>query len=200
MNSKKYNDLIRREIKLRKSLINKTVIHNPQTSLSQDRLRAYRLLMHAEIEYYFENIVIEKINNEKIKWDNKKIPSQTILSLLAYNECSFPKISSSLSDINSKNDKDFRINKAVGDYIGIIKKNNGIKECNIIPILIPLGIDYSKISQILMNDLSSYGSSRGEVAHNSYKVIKLINPTDEINIVTEIIKGIKDIDDLLLSH
>lgn len=189
--------LIRREKTLQKRLISNRVIKHPLTDLSQDMLRTYRLLVHAEIEHYLEKISIEAINKAKAKWNTHKKPSTALLTIVAYSNCNFPNVPSALSEISSKNDLNYRLNQAVNSCLGAVKRNNGIKETDIIPILVRLGVDYNKISQTLLNNLSSYGSLRGEVAHNSYKVVSLIDPINEKDMVKRIIDELNDIDKLI---
>jgi hypothetical protein len=194
-----YKQLTVCERQLRDSLITKTVLAYPTTNTSQYRLRAYRLLSHAEIEFYIENLVLSKIENEKAKWNSTKTITNSIGSLLSYSKFEFPNVSSHLSEVSSRNDAHYRITTIITIYENNIKKNNGIKEENIIPILIPIGIEYQSISQTLLNNLSSFGRNRGNTAHNSSKVQQLINPNDEINIVSQILQELVDIDRLVVN-
>lgn len=195
-----YKILSKRSIALQKRFVNFRVRNNPTSSYSQDMIRTYRILLHAEIEHYFEQLVIYKINQAKIKWHTKNHVSPILLSIISFTECSFPSVPDSLAEVSSKNDLSFRINKAVNAFINSIEnRNNGIKEKDIVPIIIPLGLDYGRINQTLLNNLSSYGQLRGEVAHKSYKVTKLINPSDEINTSNLLVTDLKDLDNLIWS-
>lgn len=196
--SSSYRQLVSCERQLRKCFITKTVYTHPTTVTSQFRLRSYRILSHAEIEYFVESIILNKIEREKKKWLKTHSTSNCISNILAYIRIEFPNISPHLTEITSGNDFQFRVNKVLNNYQNIIKYNNGIKEENIIPILIPLGIDYQKINQTLLNNMSSFGVERGSTAHNSSKVQNLINPNDEINMVNQIITDLLDIDKLVL--
>jgi RiboL-PSP-HEPN len=192
-----YRQLVLSERKLRKTLITKTVSNNPTTATSQYRLRSYRLLSHAEIEHYIENRILNKIAIDKNKWNSKGDISKCLSNLLAYHNATLPNVSSRLVEISSNNDISFRIGSTISSFQEKVKRNNGIKEVNIIPLLISIGIDYTKISQTLLNNLSSFGQNRGFTAHNSSKVQQLISPADEINIVDQIIKELYDVDELI---
>lgn len=197
--TKIYRQLIVCEKELRKNLITKTVMSNSTSKTSQYRLRAYRLLTHAEIESYIENLILFKLDMEKSKWLQTKIIPNCIANLMAYNRNEFPNISCHLAEISTRNDVTFRITTIINSFELLVKRNNGIKEENIIPLVVPLGIDYQALSQTLLNNLSSFGQNRGNTAHNSSKVQQLINPNDEIRMTTQIIQELNTIDNLILS-
>jgi hypothetical protein len=163
-------------------------------------LMSFRILLHAEIEYYLEQLIIQKVNKAKEKWIKHKDCSSILLSLLSYTECSFSPIPTALGEINTGNDITFRVNKAVSTFITRIEKqNHGIKEANIIPLVISLGMDYTKIDQTLLNDLSSFGGLRGDIAHKSFKVAQSIIPKNEENLSQQIIQSLKPFDELIWS-
>jgi hypothetical protein len=193
-----YQQLVSCEKELRNNLITKTVRSNFTTKTSQYRLRAYRLLTHAEIESYIEGLILLKINIEKIKWATTKIIPNCFASIMAYSKQEFPNISNHLAEITTRNDITFRTTTIINNFEAMIKRNNGIKEENIIPLIVPLGIDYSNISQTLLNNLSSFGQNRGNTAHNSSKVQSPINPVDETNIINQIVQEIQTIDSLIM--
>lgn len=197
--SEYYDKLLACEKRLRKVLITKTVLKNPNSVTSQYKIQAYRLLSHAEIEYYIENIVLYKVNLIRDLWQKQRILSESIAHLIVYNKQELPGPSPKLSEISSKNDFQFRINTILSSFEKIVKNNNGIKEKDVIPLLISIGVDYTQINQILLSNMSSFGTNRGHSAHNSTKVHQLINPNDEINMVKQIIEELKKIDDLILN-
>jgi len=195
--SQYYKKLVNCEKKLRTSLITKTVIDSPTSPRSQYRLQSYRLLSHAEIEYYIEGIILHKLSIEKNKWKTHGKISNCLAYILAYSKVVLPSISTRLTEISNKNDIEFRMGTVLSEYERLVKRNNGIKEANVIPLLISIGVDYSKISQTLLNNLSSFGKNRGSTAHNSSIVQQLINPSDEIEIVKQIIEELEEIDELV---
>ncbi len=179
---------------LKSSFITNTVLSYPTSNISQLRLRSFRLLSHAEIEYYVESTMLDKIREAKNNYFVKNRVSDILINLLAYSDVEFPKISTHLNEVNGSNDISFRINKAINAYEYTVKRNNGIKEENIIPLLLPLGIQYSMLDQVLFNNLSSFGKSRGDTAHQSSKVQVLINPQDEINVINYLLEGLESLD------
>lgn len=197
--SKLYDQLLHCERSLKKILITKTVLSTHTTTTSQFRLKSYRMMVHAEIEYYIERVILDKVSTEFQSWTHDSAVPNVILNILAYTKCDFPNVSSSLSEVTPKNDIGFRINKAVTQFQALVKANNGIKEKDLIPMLVSLGVDYSRVSQTLLNNLSSFGVLRGEIAHNSIKAHNLINPADEFGIVSQILSELRDIDELISS-
>lgn len=146
--------------------------------------RAYRLLVHAELEAYFESIAKKLLSKAITKWKTKKKANLTIVSLLAH----FKKIEKD-DDLNTK------INRIVSDFSKeIINKNHGIKAKNISDMFVPLGIDKGEIDAALLAALDSFGANRGETAHNSGKVQNPIDLRTEVGNVRFIGEGIKDIE------
>jgi hypothetical protein len=87
-----------------------------------------------------------------------------------------------------------------------MRENHGIKEKNILALLLPVGINSDNIDQEWLNLLNTFGKKRGEIAHQSaasYKTTQPIDPKEELETVKKIIgkfpgiKGLKDIDQLL---
>jgi hypothetical protein len=164
---------------------------------SQDNLRAYRLLIHAEIEFYLENTVKKKVTKSIDNWKNHKKINKTLTSLLAFSTRNFQNIPGVFHEIPGRNDLNFRIQSVVRDFYLILKKNNGIKENNIVNLLIPIGIEADQINQILISNLNSFGALRGEQAHSSFKIQRLIVPQDEIGMVDSIINDLKELEELV---
>jgi hypothetical protein len=76
MASQYYKILVKRNKQLCKHFLDKNVIAFPETQLSQDKLRAYRLLVHAEIESYLETIADNKVKKSLDNWEkNQKLVS-----------------------------------------------------------------------------------------------------------------------------
>jgi len=197
--SSHYKQLVSCEKRLRRTFITETVKLNPTTKTSQFKILSYRLLAHAEIEYYIENCILAKVKIEKEKYVSRGVISPCIASLIAYSNASFPKPACRLADVSTRNDLGHRINYVLSKFENNIRKNNGIKEQDVIPLLISIGIDYNQISQTLLNNLSSYGRYRGAAAHQSTKIQQLINPNDEISILNQIITQLEDIDKLIIN-
>lgn len=83
-------------------------------------------------------------------------------------------------------------------YQNRIKQNNGIKEDNLKKLVLPLGVDWTGIHPGWVADMNSFGSSRGDVAHQTVGVQKAINPQDDYNLVNgSLLPGLAQLDAIL---
>ncbi|MCF8239180.1 MAG: hypothetical protein K9I85_13550 [Saprospiraceae bacterium] len=165
------------------------------TKIEQDLIRSYVLLVHAEIEAYFEDIVREKVRKALINWSTYRKRSSCLKAVLAYagNEISYentPKTDS--------NNIAFRVNRAVSHFVALIQKNHGIKENNIISMLIPLGIEINEIDPVWLSTMEGFGTARGNIAHSSIRVASLIDRNTELHrINAQILPEIQRLDQLV---
>jgi RiboL-PSP-HEPN len=160
---------------------------------------AYRVLAHAEIEAYLEDRVKETAINAVKDWKNRYETSRTLLSLLAFSGQMMdvpPNKSASLKGIKI----DEKIESAVTFFMYIIKHNHGIKEANILALLLPIGVDIDDLDSVLLATLNTFGEERGLVAHSSatsYRTTQLPDPANELNRIQQIIQGLLQIDELI---
>lgn len=153
------------------------------TDKEQDDMRSYSFLVHAEIEFYFEEIargtIIRALNRWKKDHNNK---SHILLSLVC-----FCKETLTTPDITT------RIHQACHYYEKVLKKNNGIKEANILNILLPIGIEKVDIDITWLNTLSAFGETRGNIAHSTARVQNSLDPLSlktTVNLILSEIQGI----------
>lgn len=162
---------------------------------------AYGLLAHAEMEYYFETVAREVVQNVYKKWKSDKIPSHVLMSLAIFMD-----IKEQMPEIVSKGaiDKDKeglienRLEKYVSKYIGILASNHGIKETNLLQMLLPLGIHVNEIDTAFLISMDSFGRDRGKIAHNSIKTQTMIDPFTKEKDVTNILAEIGKLDDKII--
>lgn len=157
-----------------------------------DRLAAYRLLIHAEIEEFLE--LKAKENIRKIEacikagqpW-MKQHPE--LLSLAVELQRDLP-----------KRNPEHITSQIVSDYItGLlasankeIKDNNGIKSQSFSFLSICAGKTADEIDDALSASLNSYGKSRGDVAHTSAARSRNINaPSTEHKTAKDLINELK---------
>lgn len=55
-----------------------------------EKVRAYKVLAHAEMEYYFEEVALEIAQKAYRKWSSSNKASTPLLSLVAYYDGQFP--------------------------------------------------------------------------------------------------------------
>ena len=173
------------------------------TSRQEDRARGYRLLVHAEVESYLEDISRETVTNAIKKWKSEKKPSQIMISFLA-------SYHSSWSATNELDNEEIiniaRSRKNVTDSVNEIvelaqlqftkklKNNHGIKDKNFKTLIVPLGIEINELDATWLTNLDSFGTRRGDVAHKSAHTQGTINPQDELNAVSNILIGLEELD------
>ena len=154
---------------------------------NQDKLRAFKLLVHAEIESYIENAVLEVWNKCDHEWRINNRVITPLGCLLMF--------SSSKFEANDKQlVRNSRISQSLESFKIVVANNNGIKRKNILQLVIPFGVDYSHIDQTWLSTIESYGNSRGLVAHNSYSVQKQLDKKDELGDLGIVLMGLKEVD------
>ncbi|WP_207691415.1 hypothetical protein [Desulfonema limicola] len=122
MSSREYLLLCNRNKELKSIFLTSFIYEEPNTDRSQNMIKAYRFLIHAEIEYYFESVIKNTANEALDKWQNDYEIKKPLLSILAFHNISFSNIPTRASEINSGNDLRFRIFKCVNAFKDIIKK------------------------------------------------------------------------------
>jgi hypothetical protein len=168
---------------------------------------AYRVFAHAEIEAYLEDRVKKVALDAKINWDNHGKTSRTLLSLLAFSGEVMDVPPDTLSPVRGgkknaleKARLDKKIELAVNCFIKIINQNHGLKEANILALLLPIGVDSSDLDLNLLVQLNTFGEERGLVAHSSATSARMKqppNPLDELNKIKQITQGLLQIDELI---
>ena len=91
------------------------------------------------------------------------------------------KFTFSISLYNLKNyegqseDINMRIASSISLFRNGLAQNNGIKEKDILKILLPLGFPFSSIDSTWLTSINSFGSLRGELVHkNINQITRLI--------------------------
>jgi hypothetical protein len=184
-----YKNLKKRISSLKKQFLS----FNPSDSLlpqNQDNLRAFKLLVHTEIESYIENSVLAIWNKCENEWKTNKRVITPLVFLVMFSTSRFE-----ADDKNNKPlTKDARISQILMSFKSVINDNNGIKKKNILKLVIPFGVDYSHIDQTWLSTIDSYGSSRGEVAHKSFAVQQPLDKNNELKNLDFVLKGLSKID------
>lgn len=173
------------------------------TDRQQDRARGYRLLAHAEIESYLEDVSRETVTQAIKKWKENNKPSIVIVSFLASYHSSW----NVTEEINNEEIMKIarsrkNIKESVAEIIDLaqlqftkkLKDNHGIKDKNFKTLILPTGINISELDQTWLTNLDSFGTKRGEVAHKAKRTQGAINPKDEFDSVMKLLVGIEELD------
>lgn len=208
-NTKRYKDLIKRLAELRKHMIPSDFSPTGDyTDRQIDRVRGYRLLVHAEIEYFIENSAKDLVQEKVTEWNKHGKPSAVIVSLMACYHSGWVygddvaneeiiQLARSRKNVKEKS-KDI-VEAAFKQYLKNISDNHGIKEQNLRSLIIPTGLYMDDLDPTWITSMNEFGKQRGDIAHKSNKVHEMINPQDEYKRVKDmLLPGIKDLDSRLL--
>ncbi|WTW95944.1 hypothetical protein OG216_22310 [Streptomycetaceae bacterium NBC_01309] len=203
MPSPRYKDLSRRITELRKNLL--PAKFDPlglYTDRVYERTRGFRVLAHAEFESYIEDRAIEVVHRAHVEWKSSAKVRPCLLALMSHgdSESSIPESLSELADSSRKYPTLIgRIETAKKHYSAYVRtRNNGIKEKNLLLLLLPLGVAKNEIDLTWLNTTEAWATSRGEVAHTSaIKMQVQIDPRIELQTVRDILDGFRVLDKLL---
>lgn len=186
---------------------------SPTGSYSESQLSrtaAYRVLAHAEIESYLEERAWEVVQNAKTLWDTSGKNTRTLICLLGFSDLTMDKPPDTLkkpSNVKQDNhDKRLqiteKINSAINSFKKVIDNNHGLKEKNILALLLPIGINSNDLdpNNTWLANMNTFGQKRGLVAHKSatsYMTTQTPDPANELNTVTQITDELLRIDELI---
>lgn len=166
---------------------------SPPTGKEEDMIRAMIVLSHAEFEAYIENLAKNLIETAENKWKSDKIANKNLAALFIN------------SDKLVNDDEHREMTYLTFSYKKIIEykewlkaRNHGIKSKNIQNIYCPLGYDLDDFDAAFLNELDSFGSDRGRIAHSSFSQTQSIldYPTEKEKIL-RILAELKEFEEKL---
>ena len=176
------------------------------TAAERDHVRAYVLLVHAEIEAFLEQRVQDEVTLRIDAWNVSRTPSVVLMGLLAFHKVVWVGTIDSLvppsaGDTNptwSDRDIDRRLKRCHTEAVSSLKSNNGVKAADVLQMLLRLGFRIADIDADLIGKLDGLGSLRGGFAHNSVRAVSTEpDPALVKKMVTEIIAKLKDLDEAI---
>jgi preprotein translocase subunit SecA len=207
--SPRYKQLYDRLAELRKHLLPDGFSPTGDYSDRQmDSARGYRILVHAEIESYLEDVVKDVVLDCIKLWKENRRPSSLLVAFLASyhsswnvnDDTSSQEIIQKSRPRRKKDSVNEIIDLAQAQFIAIVKKNHGVREKNFKSLILPTGVDIDELDQTWLTDLDNFGGLRGDIAHNAKRTTDQINPKDEYNRVISLLDGLKDLDILILKQ
>lgn len=200
MHTQYYNQLLERFQKLNKALLPRVLspIGNYKDS-TYERTRAYKVLTHAEIEYYFEQTALAIATAAYTKWTLSNKSSKTITALVAYNQAA----PSPLPELKGGNYSDKtlvdRVSRSFQCYCSQVNsKNHGIKESNILGLALPIGFTEADLTDDLLLALNNYGTTRGLIAHST-RATQRLSPNDVKDEVDNLVVLICPLDEIFFN-
>lgn len=141
----------------------------------------------------------------KRAWDEKSMLTKTIVTLIAFSgrlmerppNTTQPEQTGQSGQWDERAKVSKKIDMAVNDFHRVVEGNHGIKEENVVNLLLPIGVECDELDGVLIADLNSLGESRGLVAHKAfqtYSVTQQIDPKDEMKKVNSLIDNLTSID------
>ena len=141
----------------------------------QELTKAYIVLIHAELEKYFELLSLSIIKNAINEYRQSGQIAPSLLALCSSNLFSFtyPKLfdDDNIKDYNSIEKK---LNQNYTKLVERIKANNGITEKYLIKILWPIGVEKDDLDDSLLHLLGTLANSRGRIAHTGLTINKTL--------------------------
>ena len=194
-NSQRYRFLISRIKFLENNVLPADKPSGNYTKREVDLIKSYVLLVHAEIEAFFEDRAKAKVRKALADWIASRTKSTCLKAVLAFtgNELSYEKRRKEESKSIV-----YRVNRAVSHYLSSINSNNGVKENDLINMLIPLGIELDELDVTWLSIMDSFGAIRGNIAHNSVGAQSVLDRNSEVQrIQQQILPGIATIDEMI---
>ena len=160
-------------------------------------MRGYRLLVHAEIEAYLEDRVRHRANESLRRFKTDGKPRTVVISLLAFHSPQKGTSVKQIKEIYASGTVHVRemAAQAATAYNRVISLNNGIREANILQLLLPVGLLHSEIDSTWLSTTDSFGAQRGETAHTSFRAQRQPDPATEQTTVQQILAGILKLDE-----
>lgn len=170
-----------------------------------DRARGYRLLAHAEIEAFIEDITLAAAKAGVAAWSKSRKASDLLVCLMAHYHSGFDDLEDPGVPIygGSSRRKVKEAIKEVVDvallqYIKIHEQNHGIRDVNLRRLILPIGVRSEDLDPTWMTNLSEFSKRRGDVAHKTAKAHQQIDPQAEFQDVHNLVPGLEELDRLVL--
>lgn len=151
-----------------------------------DLARGYRVLCHAEIESYLEEMAKDLLKYAIDEWKENKKVTLTMTAMLTFQR---PEKTDKLGTMFNQ--------AAINFKRQVIEGNHGIREQNIKKLFRPLGVDIDDLDSAWISTIDSYGSKRGETAHTSARTQNTIDLQTEKRDLEHIVEGLETLEELI---
>lgn len=167
-----------------------------------DSMAAFRLLVHAELENYFEDKAAAALERLQDNFSKNAVMTEKLAALIflhIWKQKKIPSWTAATGDdqaIRAAELVDFKrmAQEALGYGRQYIKDNNGIKETSIQTMSALMGYFKDELDGVLVTELNQYGKMRGDVAHRSWvnNTRTFLSPQIEKDKLEVILKLTKD--------
>lgn len=174
----------------------------------QERIRAFQVLAHAELEDCLETLASEVALTSVAKWRVHGRPRRVVFALLVsfraehFFEHWDSRTRPGLAGPNTQRpttDMQTAVDAALKRFRDEIDNNHGIRRTNVLKLMRPLGLRASDLGAAWLSTLDSFGDRRGAAAHkSSTRLTKLLDARSEYDTVVGAVNGMADLDRLLI--
>ena len=156
-------------------------------------------MAHAEIEAFLEDRCRIKANSTLKKYRIDRNPKSVLLNIMAFHLVQDQLGRDRIKAIYAakKNHCDDALTNANTAYNKTLSGNQGIREENMLRMILPLGLDPVLVDATWLNTLDTFGANRGEIAHTSIRTQQQIDPQNELKTVESLVKGLEILDGLI---
>ena len=167
----------------------------PPSDKQEDLIRAMVVLCHAEFEDYIEQLAGSLVEEGKRRWLSEGVANKNIAALFMNTE----KMKKGTEQ--QPMDTETFAMKTIADFAREVSDgNHGIKAKNIENMYSPLGYNIDGFNQDFLNDMDSFGSERGKIAHTSgSRTRNTLDLQTEINKINRILVGIHEFEENVIS-
>ncbi|NKY38160.1 hypothetical protein [Cellulomonas septica] len=150
----------------------------PRDQSDVDRLHAFRLLAHAEIQHYIDMLAQMILDKTQDRATNEGVLTHAGHHLLVYYaleplgtprdapNARYPEFIPAIA-VASRLQAPARLTKAIQRHQKLIEFNNGLKAGNVRRVLVPIGYREDLFATGMLDQLDNLGAARGDVAHGS---------------------------------
>jgi hypothetical protein len=161
-------------------------------------------MAHAEVEVFLEGIAKDTALAAWKDWQGAHRTTRTLVTLLAFSEITLQLPPDAVPAPGTNRTRPIEVDdylqKALNVFLEAIKRNHGVKEENVLRLLVPIGVAQKDLDGTLLADLESFGAERGEAAHSSSATIsKACDPESEFKRVVSIVSQLERLDTVVLS-
>lgn len=167
-----------------------------------DRTRAYLVLCHAEIEGCFEDLVWDIADRGYQRWRHDGRASVALVALLSYHQGSLGAVLESLTRPPRRPPPtlDARVDAVHASYRDSVKNNHGIKEKNLLRLLLPIGVRETQLPVGWLQDMNTLGAERGVAAHQTgHRVRQPPDAARTRSLVQAAVSGLGSLDTMLVA-
>lgn len=173
------------------------------TEADYDRVRAFIVLTHAEVESFLELRVLAELAKRLEAWNTSKRPSGVLMGLLAFGGTDWPATIDDYAKPRNETapswklrDLQRRLDSAHATLHGSVRMtNHGIRKRNTLALLLPLGMQIDELDAALLDQLDAFGGTRGEIAHGSARRVTVQpDPGDAKARAAQLLAGLETLD------